>query len=72
MIRSNLESKFIQGIMEKISSIKLKCTRLFVAKHPVGVDTHAKAIEMLLDIESTDFRIVGVGPNNSWTRPICP
>ena len=46
--------------MEKISSTKLKCTRLFVAKYPVGVDTHAKAIEMLVDIESTDFRIVGI------------
>ena len=60
MIRSNLESKFIQGIMEKILSTKLKSTRLFVAKYPIGVDTHAKAIEMLVDIESTDFRIVGI------------
>uniref|UniRef100_A0A7N2LFD4 Uncharacterized protein n=1 Tax=Quercus lobata TaxID=97700 RepID=A0A7N2LFD4_QUELO len=33
--------------MEKILSTKLKSTRLFVTKYPVGVDTHAKAIEML-------------------------
>jgi hypothetical protein len=56
---SGLESKFIQGIIEKISSTKLKRTRLFVAKYPVGVKPCAKAIELLLN-ESNDVQMVGI------------
>uniref|UniRef100_A0A2N9I9N4 TIR domain-containing protein n=1 Tax=Fagus sylvatica TaxID=28930 RepID=A0A2N9I9N4_FAGSY len=54
-----LESKFIQGIIEKISSTKLKRTRLFVAKYPIGVKPCAKAIELLLN-ESNDVQMVGI------------
>jgi putative protein kinase ArgK-like GTPase of G3E family len=56
---SGLESKFIQGIIEKISSTKLKRTRLFVAKYPVGVNSRAKAVELLLN-ESNDVQMVGI------------
>uniref|UniRef100_A0A2N9GBT0 TIR domain-containing protein n=1 Tax=Fagus sylvatica TaxID=28930 RepID=A0A2N9GBT0_FAGSY len=54
-----LESKFIQGIIEKISSTKLKRTQLFVAEYPVGVKPRAKAIELLLN-ESNDVQMVGI------------
>ena len=60
MISSRPESKFIQQIIEKILDTKLNCTRLFVAKYPIGVDSCIKAIESLLDIESNDIQIVGI------------
>ena len=34
--------------------------RLFVAKHPIGIDSRAKAIELLLDTKSNDVRMVGI------------
>ena len=60
MISSCLESKFIQQIIENISDTKSNRTWLFVAKYPVGVDSHAKAIESILDIKSNDIRMVGI------------
>ena len=39
---------------------KLNHTRLFVAKYPIGVDSHANAIKSLLDIESNDIQMVGI------------
>ena len=59
MFRSGPESKFIQGIIEKISSTKLKRTLLFVAKYPVGVKPCAKAVELLLN-QSNDVQMVGI------------
>jgi hypothetical protein len=59
VFRSGLESKFIQGIIEKISSTKLKRTPLFVAKYPVGVEPCAKAVELLLN-QSNDVQMVGI------------
>ncbi|KAK9987696.1 hypothetical protein SO802_027935 [Lithocarpus litseifolius] len=55
-----LESKFIQGIIEWISSTTLNRTRLFVAKYPIGVDSRATKIEKLLNIESNDIRMVAI------------
>ena len=60
MIGSCPESIFIQEIIERISRIELNCTRLFVAKYPIGVNSRAKAIELLLDIESNDVRMVWI------------
>ncbi|XP_050263117.1 disease resistance protein RUN1-like [Quercus robur] len=55
-----LESKFIQGIIEWLSS-KIFCrTRLFVAKYPIGVDFRATKIEKLLCIELNDIRVVAI------------
>ena len=45
-----MDPKFIQGIVEYISCTKLNITPLFVAKYPVGVNSHAMDIELLLDI----------------------
>ena len=60
MIGSNLESQFIRGIIEKVSSTKLSHTQLFVAKYPVGVNSHVEAVELLLDTNSNDVLIVGI------------
>nr|XP_023883956.1 TMV resistance protein N-like [Quercus suber] len=54
------ESHLIQEIIEVVSSTKLNCTELFVAKYPVGVDFLAKAVEDLLNIKSNDVHIVGI------------
>ncbi|KAL4614942.1 hypothetical protein ACB092_07G089100 [Castanea dentata] len=52
------ESRFIQRVIKGISNFKLKSRRLYVAKCPVGVNSHAKEIESLL--ESNDVRIVAI------------
>ena len=57
---SSPETKFIQEIIEKISNIKINGMRLFVANYPVGVNSHAKAVESLIDIESNDVLMVGI------------
>ena len=51
---SNPETRFIQKIIEKISNIKINGTCLFVANYPIGVNSHAKAVESLIDIELND------------------
>ena len=38
---NGLETKFIQEIIEEISKFKIKGTLLFVAKYPIGVNSHA-------------------------------
>ncbi|XP_030965721.1 disease resistance protein RPS6-like [Quercus lobata] len=52
------EFEFIQRVIKEISSAK--SNQLFVAKHPVGIDIRAEAIELLLDIESNDVCMVGI------------
>ncbi|KAG6642023.1 hypothetical protein CIPAW_09G114700 [Carya illinoinensis] len=54
------ESHFIQHIVEEISSILMKCTFLYVAKNPVGLDSHIKAISKLLSVGNDDVRMVGI------------
>ncbi|KAK4562172.1 hypothetical protein RGQ29_004870 [Quercus rubra] len=58
-----LESKFIQGLIERISSTTLNRTQLFVAKYPIGVDSCVTKIEELLNIELNDIRMMAIhGP----------
>ena len=57
---SSPETKFIQEIIEKISIIKTNGMRLFVANYLVGVNSRAKAVESLIDIELNDVRMVGI------------
>ncbi|XP_065624122.1 disease resistance protein RPV1 isoform X2 [Quercus suber] len=52
------EFEFIQRVIKEISSAK--SNQLFVAKHPVGIDIRAKAIELLLDMESNEVCMVGI------------
>ena len=54
------ETQFIQRIIKEISVTKLNRTQLFVTKHPVGIDSRADAIELLLDLKSNDVRMVGI------------
>ena len=54
------EIEFIQGIVKEVSNSKLNRMPLFVAKYPVGINSRADAIELLLDIESNDVRMVGI------------
>uniref|UniRef100_A0A7N2M4Y6 TIR domain-containing protein n=1 Tax=Quercus lobata TaxID=97700 RepID=A0A7N2M4Y6_QUELO len=54
------EFEFIQRIIEEISIIKSIHIKLPIAKYPVEVDSQAKAIESLLDVESNGVFIVGI------------
>ncbi|KAL4645675.1 hypothetical protein ACB092_02G251600, partial [Castanea dentata] len=54
------EFEFIQRIVKEISSIKSNHMQLSVAKYLVGVDSRAKAIESLLDMESIGVCMVGI------------
>ena len=54
------EFEFIQRVIKEISSTKSNRMPLFVAKYPVGIDIRAKAIELLLDIESNEVFMVGI------------
>ena len=55
MLCSYTEFEFIQRVIKEISRTKSNHEPLFVAKHPVGIDIRAEAIELLLDMESNYF-----------------
>ncbi|XP_030963938.1 TMV resistance protein N-like [Quercus lobata] len=54
------EFEFIQRVIKEISNTISNHEPLFVAKHPVGIDIQAEAIELLLDLESNDVCMVGI------------
>ncbi|XP_065638053.1 disease resistance protein RUN1-like isoform X2 [Quercus suber] len=54
------EAQFIQRIIREILVTKLNHTLLFVTKYPVGIDSRVDAIELLLDMDSNDVRMVGI------------
>ena len=57
------EFEFIQEIVEEISNSKSNQMPLFVAKYPVGVNSHAEAIILQLDIGSNNVHMLGMyGP----------
>ncbi|KAL4599926.1 hypothetical protein ACB092_11G162600, partial [Castanea dentata] len=60
MLCSYTESEFIEGVIKEISRTKSNHEPLFVAKHPVGIDIRAEAIELLLNMESNDVCMVGI------------
>ena len=60
MLCSCTEFEFIQRVIKEISSTISNHGPLFVAKHPVGIDIRAEAIELLLDMESNDVCMVGI------------
>ncbi|XP_065616389.1 disease resistance protein Roq1-like isoform X2 [Quercus suber] len=57
---TEFEYEFIQRVIKEISRTKSNREPLFVAKHPVGIDIRAEAIEFLLDMESNDVCMVGI------------
>ena len=58
MVCSDIESKFIQTIVENIPRTILKHKPLFVGERLVGVKPRAEAVESLLSIELNEFRMV--------------
>ena len=54
------EFEFIQEIVEEISNSKLNQMPLYVAKYPVGINSHVEAITLQLDIGSNDVRMLGM------------
>ncbi|XP_050291330.1 disease resistance protein Roq1-like isoform X2 [Quercus robur] len=54
------EAQFIKKIVEEISSTTSNRTQLFVAKYPVGIDSHVEEIELLLDTKSNGVRMLGI------------
>ena len=57
---SYTEFEFIQEIVEEISNSKLNRMPLFVAKYPVGINSHVEAIILQLDIGSNDACMLGM------------
>jgi hypothetical protein len=53
------ESKFIKAIVEEVLC-KVNPTRLNVADHPIGIDSHVEEMEALLNLETSDVCIVGI------------
>ena len=60
MIGSGPEYKFNEQIIEHILYTKLSGRQLFVTKYPIGVNSRAKEIELLLDIKVNDVLMVGI------------
>ena len=58
MIGSLPQFTFIQKIFEGISSAKLKRSKVFVVKYPVGIDSRVDEISCRLDIELNDVRML--------------
>ncbi|CAN6699068.1 unnamed protein product [Malus baccata var. baccata] len=54
------EATFINRIVKKISTQVLNRTYLHVANYPVGVESCAKKVEVLLDVGGNDRRVVGI------------
>ena len=58
MIGSLPQFTFIQKNFEGISSAKLKRSKVFVVKYPVGIDSRVDEISCRLDIELNDVRML--------------
>ncbi|CAL5347750.1 unnamed protein product [Camellia sinensis] len=54
------EAELIRKVVEEVVSCKLKETFLYVAKHPVGIESRVADIISLLSIGSDDVRMIGI------------
>ncbi|CAL5416798.1 unnamed protein product [Camellia sinensis] len=54
------EAELIRKVVEEVVSCKLKETFLYVAKHPVGIESRVADINSLLSIGSDDVRMIGI------------
>ena len=54
------EFEFIQRIIKEISSTKPNRMQLFVAKYPIGIDSHVEAIELLFDMNTYEVHMLGI------------
>ena len=60
MIGSESESELIQTITKEILKVKSKRMHLFVPRYQVGLDSHAKNVELLLDPKQNNVQMVGI------------
>ncbi|XP_059430135.1 disease resistance protein RPV1-like [Corylus avellana] len=58
-LANEYESRFIKVIVEDVL-YRIKPDRLHVADHPVGIASRVENIEALLDVGTSDVRIVGI------------
>ncbi|XP_030970032.1 TMV resistance protein N-like [Quercus lobata] len=54
------EAEVIQEIVQRISEQKLSSTKISIAKHPVGIESHVQEISKLLAINPEEVRKVGI------------
>ncbi|CAL5347748.1 unnamed protein product [Camellia sinensis] len=59
-VANGYETELIRKDVEEVVSCKLKETFLYVAKHPVGIESRVVDINSLLSIESDDVRMIGI------------
>ncbi|XP_028069463.1 TMV resistance protein N-like [Camellia sinensis] len=59
-VANGYEAELIRKDVEEVVSCKLKETFLYVAKHPVGIESRVVDINSLLSIESDDVRMIGI------------
>ncbi|KAL7177154.1 hypothetical protein ACSBR2_030485 [Camellia fascicularis] len=53
------EAELIRQVVEEVSC-KLERTSLYVAKHPIGIESHVEHVSSLLSIGSDDVRMIGI------------
>ncbi|KAL5566762.1 hypothetical protein UlMin_029926 [Ulmus minor] len=53
------EAKFIKKVVQSVSK-ELNCTNLFVALYPIGIESHVRAVNSMLDVEPNDKACVGI------------
>ncbi|XP_035541451.1 disease resistance protein RUN1-like [Juglans regia] len=58
-VANGYESNFIEKIVEDVSN-KVKSVDLFVAKHPVGVNSRVQEMKALINLGTNDVRVVGI------------
>ncbi|XP_035546845.1 disease resistance protein RPV1-like [Juglans regia] len=54
------ESKFIEKIVQDVSRMANNHLYLHVAEHPVGLEPHVEHVNLLLNVETKDIRMIGI------------
>ncbi|KAL5538448.1 hypothetical protein UlMin_045544 [Ulmus minor] len=58
-LRNRHEAKLIKKVVQSVSK-ELNCTNLFVALYPIGIESHVRAVNSMLDVEPNDKACVGI------------
>ncbi|XP_062173051.1 disease resistance protein RPV1-like isoform X2 [Alnus glutinosa] len=58
-VADGYESRFIKNIVEEVLC-KVNPACFDVAKHPIGIDSHVEEMKVLLNLGTSDVRIVGI------------
>ncbi|KAF5479001.1 hypothetical protein F2P56_005515 [Juglans regia] len=59
-VENGYESRFIDKIVDEVSSKLNPAEYLDVARHPVGVNSRVEDMKALLNLETSDVRVVGI------------